>query len=136
MQVATLYPWDPLPLRRMRNEIPTAIGIFATNLDRLMKERGLVDRALELKSGIGHKTINNMRNGRHAPNLDNIEAVAKALQVEPWMLLVPNAPLDLLRSGKLQRLMSNFLAADERQQESLIALAESAAAVNDGRKAG
>jgi transcriptional regulator with XRE-family HTH domain len=120
----------------MRNDIPAAVGIFARNLDRLMKERDLVDRTLETKSGIGHKTINNMRNGRHAPNLDNIEAVARALQVEPWMLLVENAPLDLLRSGKLQRLMTNFLAADARQQESLIALAESAAQFNNGRKAG
>lgn len=101
-----------------------------------MKERGLVDRALELKSTIGHKTINNMRNGRHAPNLDNIEAVAKALQVEPWMLLIENAPLELLRSGKLQRLMSNFLAADARQQDALITIAESAAQAGNPRKTG
>jgi transcriptional regulator with XRE-family HTH domain len=119
----------------MRNEIPSATEIIAGNLDRLMAERGLVDRVVGKLSGVGHKTVNNMRQGRHGATLEKIEAVARALKVPAWMLLVPNAPIEMLRDGEVQRLVRDFLDCNPEQQKSLSNLAASAAEIAKQKQA-
>lgn len=44
---------------------------------------------LAKKTGLGTGTISRLRNGSVNANLETLDAIAKAFDVEPWQLLVP-----------------------------------------------
>lgn len=48
-------------------------------LDKIMYERHMSVRQLEIKSNIPKSTINDIMNGRTSPRLDMLEQLAKAL---------------------------------------------------------
>lgn len=109
----------------MRKEWPSAVKTLATNLDRLLTDAGMSDRAAEKECGVGHKTINNMRHGRHAPELDTIEKVAKIFGMQAWMLLVPDINPALLRERRIHSLLDHYVGATEHGQETIDRVAES-----------
>lgn len=62
---------------------------MALNVILLRKERGWTQEALAYESDLHRTYIGDIE--RHARNvtIDNIERIAHALGVEPWMLLKP-----------------------------------------------
>ena len=69
--------------------------IFADNLNARMAQQFNceTDYKLELRSGIGHSTIDRARKAQAAISLDSLEALAEALDMEPWQMLVPHLSL-------------------------------------------
>ena len=61
--------------------------IFAANLKRLRRERGLARAALARKADVGTDTLFRIESGQCAPKLDTLLKLADALQVEPGALL-------------------------------------------------
>lgn len=67
---------------------PTLGEKFATNLLKLRKERKLTQGQLAEKSGLSVSYISMLERNERTPPLDTLEAVAKALRIEPTAMLV------------------------------------------------
>ena len=107
-----------MPLRK------TAIDILAINLRWLMERDKLSEGDVAKKAGIDKKTINNILNRRNEPQLDIVEAVAKAFGLEPWQLLVDGMGEAMTRDGKLGSLIEAYAKTDDSGRESMLKVAE------------
>lgn len=75
--------------------------IFAVNIKRLRKERGLSQEGLAFESGLHRTYISGIERGIRNVSLDNIGVLAGALGVEPAQTLQPFTDLSAktARSG-------------------------------------
>lgn len=110
----------------MRKQWPSANKTLAANLDRLMKAEKMSDRAAQQKCGVGHKTINNMRHAKHAPELDNVEKVAKIFGLQAWMLLIPDVNPEVFRQRAIHDLVDHYVASTDDGKKTISAVAASA----------
>lgn len=62
-------------------------AIFAANIKRLRKERGMSQEDLAFESGLHRTYISGIERGIRNVGLDNIGVLAEALRVEPEALL-------------------------------------------------
>jgi transcriptional regulator with XRE-family HTH domain len=53
-------------------------------------DRSLTQEQLAELAGLDRKTISRVENGHYSPSLDNVWALADALNVEAYSLLIPN----------------------------------------------
>lgn len=111
-----------------------ALKPFSANYVRLSKIQGVEDGDIEKtmkKSKVGKvvskKTLNNIRNLRHPPELSNLEAVANYFQIPLWIMFLDELPPEFLLSPdkeRLARLVRDYLDCDERPRadaENLVA---------------
>lgn len=61
--------------------------IFAANIKRLRKERGMSQEDLAFESGLHRTYISGIERGIRNVSLDNIGVLARALKVAPEVLL-------------------------------------------------
>jgi transcriptional regulator with XRE-family HTH domain len=61
--------------------------IVARNLKRLRRERGLSQEELADLAGLNRNYVGMVERRENAPTIDTLEALAKALQVDPVRLL-------------------------------------------------
>lgn len=89
-----------LLLRASGNVLPMKVSarqIVAKNLKRLMEESATLDTQAKVaaKSGLTQRAIGYLLNpsttDMKSPKLDTVEKVARAFQLEPWMLLIDQA---------------------------------------------
>ena len=59
------------------------------NIRALLAQRAWTAPELARRAGISPKTLNNLLNGRHAPQLDVLQKIAHAFDLELWMLFWP-----------------------------------------------
>ena len=78
---------------------------FSENLIRLRKEKGLSQRKLAVLSGLTQRMIGYYENEATKPPIDNIEAIAKALNV---------SISDLLGTNEITQLQNEFSQLDAR----------------------
>ena len=64
------------------------LRIFGTNVRRLREEKGLSQEALADKSDLHRTYISDIERFQRNISLDNIQKIAKALNVEPYELLM------------------------------------------------
>jgi transcriptional regulator with XRE-family HTH domain len=98
---------------RKKLELPTGLrGALARNLATIMDRSPAFDSQPKIaaKSKIGQSTIGRILRAEVPVTLDNLEALAKGLTLEPWQLLVPG--LDPSRPPKLGEAS---LPTDERE---------------------
>lgn len=62
-------------------------AVFAENVKRLRRERGLSQEKLAFESGLHRTYISGIERGIRNVSLDNIEVLARALGVPPEMLV-------------------------------------------------
>lgn len=113
--------------------LQVALAAFAPKLRSLLESRGLSQSELgrQLKrrgTPVSVKTINNIVNGNHPPQLDNLTAIADFFGVPLWVMLIPGLPLDMVSSEPLMRLdqmVHNYIACtpDDRKHAENIAAA-------------
>lgn len=62
-------------------------GVLAFNVRLLRVRKGWSQEALALECGLDRTYVSAVERSRWNVSLSNIEAIAKALEVSPWMLL-------------------------------------------------
>lgn len=101
---------------------------LAKNLERLMKARApaLTQKQLAARSGVSQRTISNMLNPGSgvSPMLENIELIAVAFSLEPWHLLIPDLPDELLRSKTVEKLVQTYAQLGDDGRASVTRIAE------------
>jgi transcriptional regulator with XRE-family HTH domain len=85
-----------------RQEVITSLFVideqlknFARNVKAHLAYGEITAPVLAKRAGISAKTLNNILNGRHAPQLDVLVKIAKGLKVELWQLWLPEFPADM-----------------------------------------
>ena len=63
--------------------------VFAANVRRLRRERGMSQEGLAFEAGLHRTYISGIERGIRNVGLDNIGVLAKALGVQPAELLLP-----------------------------------------------
>ena len=61
--------------------------VLARNMRKLRAARGLSQEALAHESGMNRTYLSSVERAERNVSIDNIARIAKALAVEPWMLL-------------------------------------------------
>lgn len=102
---------------------------LARNVGELMRIKDWRQPQLASHAGIAQTSVSNIvrpESGR-SPTLANIEAVASALRVPAWMLLIPEIPSSLLGSRDLPKLIDSFLRLEKSGAEQVARVAEAEA---------
>jgi transcriptional regulator with XRE-family HTH domain len=97
---------------------------LARSLRFLMTKTGMSEADVSKASGVSKKSINNMLNARHAPNLDHVDEVARVFGLNLWHMIMNGLPDELVASRKLDELISHYGQADEHGRESIDRVAE------------
>jgi transcriptional regulator with XRE-family HTH domain len=78
----------PIPPTRLPN--PTNVReVLAFHIRKLRVERGWSQERLALECELDRTYVSAVERSRWNISLSNIEKIATALQVQPWMLLAP-----------------------------------------------
>lgn len=78
-----------MPKSGQSRTLPATLRVIvAANIERLMTQKDIPSSAvLANLAKVGRKTVDRLRSAHRAAQLDTVEAVAKALNVEAWELL-------------------------------------------------
>jgi DNA-binding XRE family transcriptional regulator len=90
----------------------------------LMAETKLSGAEVARLAGIASKSVNNMIHGRHGPNLDHVESVARVFQLTGWQLILPGLHANLARNGHLDALMQHYAEASDQGRANIDRVAE------------
>lgn len=102
VQSETLFRREVIPSLCVMDE---QLKNFAQNVTAQMKRQRLTTAALAKRAGVAPKTLNNVLNGRHAPQLDVLVKIAKGLKVELWQLWLPEFPADMAHDQLFPKLI-------------------------------
>lgn len=111
-----------MPVKR-----PATRQTLARTLRLLMDKSGYSEAEVSKRSGVSKKSINNMLNARHAPNLDHVDAVAAVFGLNLWHLIMVGLPDELIASKSLDELITRYGNASPLGRESIDRVAEMAA---------
>ena len=78
---------------------------FGINLRRQMELRTISPATLAERAGVSEKTVNNVINGRHATQIDNLTKLTDALSLEFWTMWLPVWPADATDGSIIQSLV-------------------------------
>jgi DNA-binding Xre family transcriptional regulator len=96
--------------------------IIADNVQRLMDARGWSESMLAQETSLAKKTVNNLINVRHDIKISTIEAVARALKIQPWELLMRGAPIT--DRDALGNLVDRYSKSSAEGREMILKIAE------------
>lgn len=66
-----------------------SVKLLSKSVDILLAERGITRSELARRLGVSRQTVGQYLNGKHAPGIDKIEAIANVLKVPVFYLLMP-----------------------------------------------
>jgi transcriptional regulator with XRE-family HTH domain len=90
----------------------------ARNIQRLMeaqKPDGWKQEKLAERSGVAQRTISNILNPDTgiSPTLDSLEKIARAFHLPTWIIQVPDIPVEILLSRRVEKLVTSYLQAND-----------------------
>lgn len=94
------------------------------NLSILMERDSLSETGLAKRAKVAQKTVNNIMNLRSTPTLDVLTRLAQALNVTPWLLIMPDLPSDMLRSHEAERLLRSYIDSNNDGRELILHVSE------------
>lgn len=107
--------------------LKVALAAFAPKLKHLLERDKLTqpELARQLKrrgQRVAPKTINNIANAKHSPEVGNLAVIADHFGVPLWVMLIPGLPLDMLNGALLSRLdaiVKDYIACDSEHRTHL-----------------
>lgn len=73
--------------------------VFARNLELVRVAKGYTHENLALDADISRSYFWNLQKGTSSATLEMVAKIAGALDVEPWLLLVPNLVVESVEPG-------------------------------------
>lgn len=64
--------------------------LVGRNFERIRRQRGLTQEAIEEQTGISQQYLSGLERGRRNPTVVTLFHLSQALDVEPWELLSPD----------------------------------------------
>ena len=126
-QVLNPQPQKTTPLRHIHAMDTNTRKIVAFNVRRLREARSWNQTVLGEKAGLGQTTVSSIEQPEgKSPNLESLTAIAKALGVPEWTLLVDGSALDAVQLKTLDHLVHTYadLPATGKKQVQRVAEAE------------
>lgn len=119
-----------------------ALSAFAPKLEELMGRRKLSEPGLEREMKrrgrkVATKTINNIVNGRHSPELGNLANIAEHFGVPLWVMFIPDLEMGFLdeeRLAKLVKLVTDYCATDPSRREHIESMAAAQRSLGQTKK--
>jgi transcriptional regulator with XRE-family HTH domain len=96
----------------------------AENIKLLMSASGMTVKEVSKKSGVPERTIYSYLKLERTPNVDTTEDIAQAFGLSGWHLLMTNLEYDMIKSGKLDRLIHSYSNCPPESQEYLLMVSE------------
>lgn len=91
---------------------PDAGMALAHNLQRLMDHLGLSQAELGRRTGIAQRTISTLLDKKNAvainPQIKTLQLLGSYFKLQPWQLLIPDMPLELLVSDRIAKLVVTY----------------------------
>ena len=106
---------------------------FVANLKMLMAETGLKSKDVAARSGVSLRMVQYILSGERKPTVDVAEDIGSAFGLTGWQMIVPSLRTDLARSGKLSRLVSNYMKSSQSGQDYISQVAEREAGYENGK---
>ncbi|NUS37627.1 MAG: helix-turn-helix domain-containing protein [Lysobacter sp.] len=103
---------------------------LASTVRLLMAERKDTQVSLSQRAGVSQRAISDLMNYealRKSPTMRTVEAIGRAFDLPPWVLMAPDLPVELLRGSRLTRLVENYCRLPEEGRQSVERVAESEA---------
>jgi lambda repressor-like predicted transcriptional regulator len=123
-------PFDPI-IRKSQEQ-------FSSTVLAVLEERGMskadLARTLKAADGPSKKTVYNILNKTHPPNIGQWAQIAKALEIPLWVLLVDGlhkheSMLSASAMRRLVALVDNYVSSSDTKREEIEAVARAAAIV-------
>lgn len=101
---------------------------LARNLQQLMDDRNLSQAQLARKSGVAQRTISTLLNTSEPeainPRTATLHRLATYFGIELWQLLMPDLPIEVLKSPRFSKLVENYTAAPDEGRRAVERIAE------------
>ena len=99
--------------------MPTLTDIVCSNLNRVRIEHDLSTRELAARGNMPQKTVHSLLNMTHVPRLDTVDGVCRTLLVSPQAIVTHNAPLNMLMSRRITRLVDGYTGLNPEQRDQV-----------------
>ena len=114
--------------KKVRHAWPMEIQtrqLVAANVKRLRQARHMTQTQLGERSGVGQTTVSSVEQpGGKSPTLETLAALAKALDVPEWTLLVDGAALDATQLKAMDALVHSYAALPASGKTQVLRVAE------------
>jgi transcriptional regulator with XRE-family HTH domain len=84
------------------------LALFADAVRRELRRRGWTSPELARRAGISAKSLNNILNCRHAPQLDQLVSIARVLELDFWQMWLPAAPDGFVADDTIPKLVFDY----------------------------
>lgn len=91
--------------------------LLARNLRAMLHTLQWSENELSRRSNVSQKQVNNIAAARTGCGIDALDALAKAMAIESWQLLVPGFYTRTEIASRTARLMNAYLAAAREGRE-------------------
>lgn len=107
-------------------EMATAV---AGNLKRLMEAEQISQAQLAKRTGIGQSTLSNLLDASKPleinPRMTTLMQLGAHFNVPAWLLMMGELPLELLKSGRMAKLIQNYADSSDEGRHTIDRIAES-----------
>jgi transcriptional regulator with XRE-family HTH domain len=103
---------------------PKTNDTLVTNLRALMKATKMTKQVLHQKSRVSERMIGYILAHERKPTVEIAEALASAFGLTGWQLIMPDLPIEIAKSGKLDELIHNYSLSSESGREYINRVAE------------
>jgi transcriptional regulator with XRE-family HTH domain len=114
--------------KKVRHAWPMEIEtrqLVAANVKRLRQARHMTQTQLGERSGVGQTTVSSVEQpGGKSPTLETLAAIARALDVPEWTLLVDGAALDATQLKAMDALVHAYAALPSSGKTQVLRVAE------------
>lgn len=97
--------------------------VLAENLRRLMDASGDSQVKVAKRGGLSQRNVGNVATygttHTTSPTVRTVDGLAKAFGVAPWMLFVPNLPLELFQSTRMATLIQNYVVCSDAGRSNI-----------------
>lgn len=111
---------------------PKTTDTLVVNLRALMRASKIKTPQLATQSGVSLRMIKYILSGERKPTVELADALAKPFGITGWQIIMPGLPIELAKSGRLDKLIHNYSESQEKGRTYIDSVAEHEATYKTG----